>query len=328
MLLRVLGVLLFVGLLAVSRPSSAGASDPDTYVVQRGDTIYQIARRLDVSPSALIQLNQLADPWLIFPGQVLRIPSQKGGAPPPVSPPQPPLPVPTDGSWITERFKVTAYCKVGNMSGGKFVYEGAAAADASLFPLGTRVEVEGAGEFTIEDRFGWDAREYRLDIWKSDCAAARIWGLQFRRLRVLSLGSGAPNTIPGAAAEAEALRFIASRRPDVIAFYRSNGWPVDDTSAMVQNWLGMTHESAVIQAGRNALAIAQSMGMGLDEGLALDYIASRRPDILAFYTRNGWPVNNVRAIIVDWLAMTNEPMMQLVGRRATAVALTLGWGGR
>ena len=327
MLLRVLGVFLFVWFLALSSPSHGQANSPDSYVVQHGDTIYQIARRFEVSPDALIKLNQLVNPQLIFPGQVLRIPAEKGGAPPPVSSPQSPLAVPTDGSWISDPFKVAAYCMVGNMSGGKFVYEGAAAADASLFPFGTRVELEGVGEFTIEDRFAWDAREHRLDIWKSDCTTARAWGVQFRRLRVVSLGNGANTTTPGAAAETEALRFIAGKRPDIIAFYRSNGWAANHTEAIVKDWLRMTSEGAVVQAGRQALNVASSMGMG-DEGAALDYIASRRPDVPVFYIRNGWPAQKVRDMVLNWLTLTDEPMMQRTGRQATAVALSLGWGGQ
>ncbi len=87
MLKRVLGVLFFLGFLSLLTPSHGRAEGLDVYVVQHGDTIYQIARRLDVSPDALIKLNQLANPQLIFPGQILRIPTEKGGAPPAVPPP-------------------------------------------------------------------------------------------------------------------------------------------------------------------------------------------------------------------------------------------------
>ena len=45
-----------------------------TYTVQRGDTIYSIARKLGKTPSAIINANNLVNPNFIFPGQVLRIP--------------------------------------------------------------------------------------------------------------------------------------------------------------------------------------------------------------------------------------------------------------
>ncbi len=45
-----------------------------TYVVQPGDTVYGIALRFGVSMWSIVQLNNLANPNLIFVGQVLRIP--------------------------------------------------------------------------------------------------------------------------------------------------------------------------------------------------------------------------------------------------------------
>lgn len=45
-----------------------------TYTVQRGDTIYSIARKLGKTPSAIINANNLVNANFIFPGQVLRIP--------------------------------------------------------------------------------------------------------------------------------------------------------------------------------------------------------------------------------------------------------------
>lgn len=45
------------------------------YVVQPGDTMFLIARRLGVSLDAIVAANpQIADPSVIFPGQVINIP--------------------------------------------------------------------------------------------------------------------------------------------------------------------------------------------------------------------------------------------------------------
>lgn len=44
-----------------------------SYVVQSGDTLYQIAKRYGVSTAYLINLNQLTQPDRIFPGQVIII---------------------------------------------------------------------------------------------------------------------------------------------------------------------------------------------------------------------------------------------------------------
>jgi peptidoglycan-N-acetylglucosamine deacetylase len=58
-------------------PSGGTAPVPGTggtYTVQRGDTIFSIARKLGKTPSAIINANNLANANFIFPGQVLRIP--------------------------------------------------------------------------------------------------------------------------------------------------------------------------------------------------------------------------------------------------------------
>lgn len=47
-----------------------------TYQVQRGDTIYSIARGRGIPPSTLVAMNPGIDPNRIQPGQVLRVPSR------------------------------------------------------------------------------------------------------------------------------------------------------------------------------------------------------------------------------------------------------------
>lgn len=53
-----------------------------TYTVARGDTLSSIARQFGTSFTAIAQENGLANPNLIFVGQVLRIPGTTGGTPP------------------------------------------------------------------------------------------------------------------------------------------------------------------------------------------------------------------------------------------------------
>src|SRR5690554_1930005 len=53
------------------------------YTVMAGDTLFFIAQRFGVSLSALIAANpQIADPDLIFPGQVICIPMEATPVPP------------------------------------------------------------------------------------------------------------------------------------------------------------------------------------------------------------------------------------------------------
>lgn len=53
---------------------SAGPARPSTYVVQRGQTLAQIARLLGVSLAVIVNANGLSNPDLIYSGMVLRIP--------------------------------------------------------------------------------------------------------------------------------------------------------------------------------------------------------------------------------------------------------------
>ena len=59
-------------------PVSSGpapvASSGRTYTVQPGDTLYAIAGRFGTTVDAIVQLNGIADPNLIYPGQVFQIP--------------------------------------------------------------------------------------------------------------------------------------------------------------------------------------------------------------------------------------------------------------
>ncbi|MBI3760363.1 MAG: LysM peptidoglycan-binding domain-containing protein [Chloroflexi bacterium] len=55
-------------------PPAAVAAGPSTYVVQPGEWIYQIARKLGKDPQAIIAANPGVDPNNVKPGQVLNIP--------------------------------------------------------------------------------------------------------------------------------------------------------------------------------------------------------------------------------------------------------------
>jgi LysM repeat protein len=55
------------------RPESP-APTPVTYEVQPGDTLSEIAQRFDTTAEAMAEANDIEDPDLIFPGDILRIP--------------------------------------------------------------------------------------------------------------------------------------------------------------------------------------------------------------------------------------------------------------
>jgi LysM repeat protein len=71
-------------LLALLVPALPAAAAPDyqggVHVVQRGETLSQIARRYGVSTTALAQVNGISNPNFIYAGQRLTIPGASGGA--------------------------------------------------------------------------------------------------------------------------------------------------------------------------------------------------------------------------------------------------------
>jgi LysM repeat protein len=94
--IRPLLLFLFV-IVAFTAVSTASANT--TYTVQRGDTLFRIALRHNSTVQVIAQANNIANPNLIYVGQVLIIPS--GGAPPPPPPPGQPPPTPPPGGTST-----------------------------------------------------------------------------------------------------------------------------------------------------------------------------------------------------------------------------------
>jgi LysM repeat protein len=59
---------------AGSAPAAPASAQGNTYVVRRGDNLSRIARRFGTTAAVLARLNGIANPSLIYAGQVLRLP--------------------------------------------------------------------------------------------------------------------------------------------------------------------------------------------------------------------------------------------------------------
>ncbi|MBI4299795.1 MAG: LysM peptidoglycan-binding domain-containing protein [Chloroflexi bacterium] len=329
--MRSLVLAVSVGLIALFALASASfAADQSTsYIVEPGDNLWKIARKFDTSPSAIIELNGLKNPNLLYVGEKLLIPVNSN-LPSPAPDPGGSNTPPEEENWLPEPFAVTRYCLQGNMSSGKWVHDGAVAADASIFPLGTRLEIEGLGTYTVEDRFAWDAGVQRLDVWTASCSAALQWGVRYRNVRLLSKAGEAHENpaVPGhAEAEVRALQYISQWRPDIVSFFVANGWSSANTQSIIREWLKMTNEAVVSQAGRDALAVARNLGFSDADGYALDYIGTKRPDVISFYSLNGWASQSHRSMVKDWLKITDEGAVSKAERDPLKVAVSLGWSG-
>ena len=72
-----------------------------TYIVKSGDTLSKIAKQFSITVDVIVRMNNLANPNLIKPGQVLTIPNS---TPPPPTPPMPPTPQPSAPATIGPPF--------------------------------------------------------------------------------------------------------------------------------------------------------------------------------------------------------------------------------
>lgn len=89
----------------VPPPPTTTPGGQTTYVVRSGDTLGRIAQRFGTTVFAIAQANNIVNPNLIFPGQVLTIPVPGGGTPStPIPPTQPgptvtPVPPPPNAAF-------------------------------------------------------------------------------------------------------------------------------------------------------------------------------------------------------------------------------------
>jgi 3D (Asp-Asp-Asp) domain-containing protein len=232
-----------------------------------GDDFHAIADEPSISPASFKSIRRAAAPslldetdhWTSF------VDSREFLA---ADEPEEPMTI-IGNAWLASPFRITAYCLPGVMSNGRPVHHGAVAADASIFPLGTTIEIEDLGIFVVEDRFGWDARQYRLDVWTQDCDDAWRIGVRYRQVRTLGvcpfLTRQKPATTSLKAID-EMLSFIATQRLDVSEFSAANGRSMESIASLMREWLRSDDEDLITTATNDPLALACALSWAARQG--------------------------------------------------------------
>lgn len=69
------------------------------------------------------------------------------------------------------------------MASGLPTHPGVVAADARVFPMGTRLHLPGSERLTVEDTGTW-VHGRHVDVWVPSCSDARRWGAQHLTITV------------------------------------------------------------------------------------------------------------------------------------------------
>jgi len=97
-------------------------------------------------------------------------------------------------AWM--RMAATAYCDHGITDSGVHTRRGSVAADPRVIPLGSKIRVEGLhgapdGTYTVLDT-GRTIKGREIDVFIPHCAAAKTFGRQHVRVKILEPGTTSP----------------------------------------------------------------------------------------------------------------------------------------
>ncbi|MBA2940676.1 LysM peptidoglycan-binding domain-containing protein [Paenibacillus sp. CGMCC 1.16610] len=169
---------------AVEPETTTTATVPPTtqYQVNRGDTLFKIARDFEVDVNDLMAANGISDPRGLTIGQTLNVPSSGTGA---VTKTQPKIikkVINTTLTAYTAGFESTgkkaSHPMYGITFSGLKAKEGRTiAVDPAVIPLGSTVFIEGIGIRKAED-IGSAIRGSRIDVFMNDLSQAQEFGVK------------------------------------------------------------------------------------------------------------------------------------------------------
>lgn len=80
-------------------------------------------------------------------------------------------------------FSITCYSLTGGIASGARTGPGVAAADTSILPMGTKIRIDGVGDYTILDR---GPRGRTVDIWMAEYKDCLAFGRKTRNVTIIS----------------------------------------------------------------------------------------------------------------------------------------------
>ncbi|MEC0231834.1 3D domain-containing protein [Paenibacillus alba] len=167
----------------IEEPAPAHVPSLRQYQVNRGDTLYKIARDFDVDVNMLIASNDIQNPNRLTVGQNITIPiSETNGS---LTNEQPKIiqkVINTTLTAYTAGFESTgkkaSHPEYGITYSGKKAKEGRTiAVDPAVIPLGSTVFIEGIGIRKAED-IGSAIRGSRIDVFMNDLSEAQEFGVK------------------------------------------------------------------------------------------------------------------------------------------------------
>lgn len=214
-----------------------------TYVVRPGDTLSSIARAFGTTVSAIVAANNIANPNLIYPGQVLVIPTGSNPPPPGATPPPPnPNPPPSTGFAL----------------GGQ------------SFNLGNRARMQEAGMTWIKVQHKWSPGQSPNDL------AGIVQDAHNNGFKILLSITGAQTYPPANGIDFNSyvsfVQGVAGLGPDAIEIWNEQNidfeWPAGQISPVsyVNNMLAPAY-NAIKSANSSVLVVSGALApTGFDNG--------------------------------------------------------------
>lgn len=185
--MHIRNILSLIGVFVLCLTLFVAPADAATHTVQKGDTLYSIAKKYELTVKQLKSLNNLSTN-IIKVDQVLNVSADEATA-------QEEEKSEKEEPKVVKTFKVTATAFTANCKGCSGVTSTGfnlkknpdakiIAVDPKIIPLGTKVWVEGYGEAIAADK-GGSIKGNKIDVFMSSTKKATNWGRRTVTVKIL-----------------------------------------------------------------------------------------------------------------------------------------------